>query len=177
MEWDLVCVFSAFGPASPRLRVRNTFSVSGVLPVSFNHPRIEAAFNPLARDWRALQTSGGMPTCRLSYNQMLGELNQLLGEFVAVSFSVSAAGERPLGLMAGRLGRAEVTDLSALGLKGAHLPPGESLQFMVTTADQVAGHFLVTKATFKVGRKYEDGALSFMSGWATITITRPELET
>jgi hypothetical protein len=133
------------------------------------------AGTPLARNWRAVQTSP-VAGKRLTYEQMLGELQELFGEVVVVLFEVDAAGKRPLGAMVGRLRYAKATDLSRLSRR---VPSGESLQFVVVTdRDETVGHFLVTRKTYKLGRKDDDGALRFVSGKATVVVApRPDLET
>jgi hypothetical protein len=107
---------------------------------------------------------------------MLGELQELIGEVVVVLFEVGAVGKRPLGAIVGRLRYANATDISRLSRR---LPSGESLQFLVATdRDETVGHFLVTRKSYKLGRKNKDGAVSFMSGEATVVVEpRPDLET
>lgn len=102
----------------------------------------------------------------LTYEDMLGELQALLGRFVAVWLTVTIAGEEhPVGMLQGTLRRAVDTDFSKLPDGTATpFPAGELMLFSVGDPPPVGGIFFVTRDRFRLGRKATNGDLSFMTG-------------
>jgi hypothetical protein len=97
---------------------------------------------------------------RLTYAEMLSELQGLLGREVSVAISVRMARQRrPIAMLFGVLLDGQVGDLSWYEGAAIGYPSGEALFFNVN-----GSVFLIRAADFKLGRRYTTGDLSFEIG-------------
>lgn len=107
---------------------------------------------------------------RLTYEQILGELQALLGRQVSVRVTIEHNGhEQPLATFGGILERGHALELPPM----TDYPSGESVLFAVRAepATQLPAAFMVTKASYIVGDKEDDDRLRFKLSEASIEIT------
>jgi hypothetical protein len=107
----------------------------------------------------------------LSYEEMLSQLQGLLGIDVTVNVQVRIAGRfTPIVMLAGVLQAGVAADLSAFEGEPTSMPGGESVLFWVgsdTTAEPCC--FIVRKNDYKLGCRTEEG-LEFRTGRVRVGI-------
>lgn len=104
----------------------------------------------------------------LDYDQMLAELDALIGKWVSVEFFVQLAQRRrPLGMVCGVLARREAIDLNAQ--QEAILGNARLTDMDVFLVGDMAGVFVLRRADYKHGRR-RDEVLILDVGKASISI-------
>jgi hypothetical protein len=108
----------------------------------------------------------------LSYEEMLSQLQGLLGSDVGVVMVLTLAGkQRPVGLLSGELRFGQPVDLQSIFSEVADpddFPEGEAVIFFV--GDGARSCFVVRRDDFKRGTLDDEGALNYETGKLRIGI-------